>query len=397
MPRKDFRQSVNDPFTGEEDPAANTWIQTDSQIFGDLAAIDAQVERIRKVDIFTIFPDLTQPRRAIPSAARRTWDGTPGGVAEMFRVWWGLAQQERGCEFDLAAYLQQGAVESDTEAETAGPIETAFLTIVNLAASIRRDGLTNPITVAPLDNHYRLETGERRWLAFHLLAWIEGHQNPAEPSHWLKIPARIVDKIDVWRQASENNARANLNAIGRARQWAVLMMDLNGRENFPSLDTFAHERLYYAQAIDLRPPYGKGEQLLNAMGVSSRSALARYRALLTLPEEIWQGGDDWNLPEETLYALAQTAKTDPNQATAQFRRIVLGRNIVTPSVSATPTEEMDALDFAPGTKRHFARLARAVRKAGRNKHRYNAEALKSLRELRDWLDEQEARIMGYMD
>ena len=397
MPKKDFRQSAEDPFQTEGDQPVNTWIQTDSQIFGDLAAVDAQVERIHKTDIFQILPDPTQPRRTIPSTVRHAWDGTPAGVAEMFRIWWGAVQEERGQEFDLGAYLEDGETERSADnAPTfaSGPLEKAFLTIIELAASIRRDGLTNPITVAPHGGFYQLETGERRWLAFHLLAWFESHQEGGNPEAWHKIPARKVDRVDVWRQASENNARADLNVISKARQWAVLMMDLNGLENFSPLDTFSSEREYYAQAIPLRPPYGKGEQLLNAMGVTSRSALARYRAVLMLPDEIWQGGDDLNLPEETLYNLAQLAKSEPDQALEEFHQIVLGETIVDhspllPSVEAVP--------FAPGTKRHFTKLARAIRKAGRGKHKFNAEALKSLRELRQWLDDQESRIMDYLD
>ena len=315
----------------------------------------------------------------------------------MFRIWWGAVQEERGQEFDLGAYLEDGETERSADnAPTfaSGPLEKAFLTIIELAASIRRDGLTNPITVAPHGGFYQLETGERRWLAFHLLAWFESHQEGGNPEAWHKIPARKVDRVDVWRQASENNARADLNVISKARQWAVLMMDLNGLENFSPLDAFSSEREYYAQAIPLRPPYGKGGQLLNAMGVTSRSALARYRAVLMLPDEIWQGGDDFNLPEETLYNLAQLAKSEPDQALEEFHQIVLGETIVDhspllPSVEAVP--------FAPGTKRHFTKLARAIRKAGRGKHKFNAEALKSLRELRQWLDDQESRIMDYLD
>ena len=397
MPKKDFRHSAEDPFQTGSDPSANTWVQTDSQIFGDLAAVDAQVERIHKTDIFQILPDPTQPRRTIPSSVRRAWDGTPAGVAEMFRIWWGAVQDERGQEFDLGAYLADGETErSADQAPTfaPGPLEKAFLTIIDLAASIRRDGLTNPITVAPLGGLYQLETGERRWLAFHLLAWFESHQEEGNPEAWHKIPARKVDRVDVWRQASENNARADLNVISKARQWAVLMMDLNGLDNFRPLDRFSSEREYYAQAIPLRPPYGKGEQLLNAMGVTSRSALARYRAVLMLPDEIWQGGDDLHLPEETLYNLAQMAKSDPDQALGEFRRIVLGES-VTDHSPILP--DVESVPFAPGTKRHFTKLARAIRKAGRGKHKYNAEALKSLRELRQWLDDQESRIMDYLD
>lgn len=397
MPKRDFRNAADDPFGGE--PGGGSWIETDSQIFGDLAAIDAQTERIKKIDIFEIFPDPAQPRRAVPSVIRKDWDGTPHGIAEMFRVWWGAIQDERGAPFDLGAYLAAAETERsqiDNPSPSPGPLETAFMTLIDLAASIRRDGLTNPVTVIPTENRYRLETGERRWMAFHLLAWYEGAQDPEEGQQWRKIAARQVEQINVWRQASENNARANLNAISKSRQWAVLMMDLNGAEHFRPLEAFPHERLYYAQAVNLRPPYGKGEQLLNAMGVSGRAALARYRALLLLPDAIWQAGDDLNMPEESLYDMARLAKLDPKHALEKFQQIVSGRNIV--ALEPKPDSALpDPADYAPGTKRHFAKLSRAIYKAGRGKHKHNAEALKSLRELRIWLDDQETRIMTWLD
>jgi hypothetical protein len=401
MARKKFRQEAGDPFQQDNTPVDNSWVQTDSeifggsQIFGDLAAADAQVERVRPVSIFDILPDLTQPRRAVPSPVRHSWDGTPAGIAEMLKVWWGLTEEERGGRFDLGAYLEGGETErseTDHPAHTPGPIEAAFMTIITLAASIRRDGLTNPITVAPAGHQHQLETGERRWLAYHLLyAWFDGHdERPNEQERWEKIPTRQVKQVDVWRQANENNARTDLNAISRARQLAILLMHLHGLEHFKPFEAFQNERKFYAQAAERRPPYGTGEQLLNAMGVSNRSALTRYRALLKLPDEIWQGGDDLNLPEETLYALARMPE---QQALERFRQIVAARNNVDSAKTDTENEEL----FAPGTKRHFARLAQSIIKAGPGKHKHNAQALKALREMRIWLDEQEERISRYLD
>lgn len=402
--------ATDDPFGNSEDK--NSWLQVDRQVYGksdllgDIATADAQVERVKRIGIFEIHPDLSQPRRAVPSIIRERWDGTAAGIADLLMLWWGATQDERGTPFDLGAYLEGDETERSNESTAhkgsefkPGPIEASFLTIIGLAASIRRDGLTNPITVARSERGYQLETGERRWLAYHLLhAWFDGHEGrPDEKDTWAKIPAREVDRVDVWRQANENNARANLNAIARARQWSVLMMDLHGREKFKPYNAFSNEREYYAQVADLNAPYGTGEQLLNAMGVSSRSALTRYRTILRLADEIWQGGDDLNLSEEMLYDLARLPH---DEAIQQYRRIVLGRNNVEPQPANAVTEEpieFDTNPYAPGTKRHFSRLAKAIAKAAPGKHKHNALALKSLRELRQWLDEQEERIMHFMD
>ncbi|MFW5748449.1 MAG: ParB N-terminal domain-containing protein [Chloroflexota bacterium] len=404
MAKNKFNKSASDPFADENKPqVTDSWWDASSQIFGELAKADAQIERVHKVSIFEILPDLSQPRRAIPSSIRQNWDGTPGGVKELFTVWWGATQQERGqaqnvnsAAFDLGGYLEAEETErSDpqqpgSDRYTPGPVEGAFMKIITLAASIRRDGLTNPVTIAPLKDGYQLETGERRWLAFHLLhAWFDGSDGkPDEREVWMNIPARKVERIDVWRQASENNVRADLNAIGKARQYAVLMMDMHDDKPFRPIHTFDSERAYYAQAAELSAPYGRGEELLTAMGARSRSVLTRLRALLTLPDEIWQGGDDFDLPEDLLYSLAKLAQADRKQAIARYRQIVLSQNN-----SATPTQKPSKPKAAPpGTRDHFVGLMRAVGKTGKGRHKDNAQALKALRELRAWIDEQESRI-----
>jgi hypothetical protein len=391
----EFRQN---PFGDGKADASH--VEVDSQIFGELAAVDSQVKRIEKINIFSVHPDPGQPRRAVPSRVRNAWNGRPEHVRDMLLVWWGAVQDERSRPFDLGAYLEHEPGErSGNDEENApdlynpGPLETAFMTIVDLAASIRRDGLTNPIT---LDDRNLLETGERRWLAYHLLHfWFDGQEDrPDERSEWERIPARRVDQISVWRQASENNVRADLNAIARARQWSILMMDLHGRQNFKPIEAFESDRDFYAQVADHRVPYGKGEQLLNALGVTSRSAMARYRALLALPDEVWQAGDDLNLAEEMLYNLAQLARTDSRAAIDRYREIVLGQN----NSPEKPIKGGDIGEmYSPGTKRHFARTVRAITQAGPGRAKNNARALRELRELRQWLEDQEERILRYME
>ncbi|RMG77961.1 MAG: hypothetical protein D6711_00385 [Chloroflexi bacterium] len=395
MPKRDFRNSnlFNDR-DDDEETAAGSWLDAHSQIYGQIQAREAQIERLKRISIFEIAPDFAQPRRAIPSSIRQMWDQTSQGVGNLLRLWQQAAQKERGDVFNLGAYLS-GTESERTESETSrynpGPIEESLMKIVMLAASIRRDGLTNPITVVPIqEGKYQLETGERRWLAHHLLyIWFNGEDGkPDERDKWEKIIARQVDKVDVWRQATENNARTDLNAISRARQYAVLMMNLHGQENFAAFDAFSNEQDYYAQALKKKSaPYGKGEDLLNAMGVKSRSALSRYRLILSLPNEIWVGGDDLNLPEELL---AKLASMPSKEAIAYYRENVLGQN-------NSPKAKPSLPEQSPGTKRHFLDMVRAIKRAGHGQDKYNTQALKALRELRDWLDEQEKRISSYLD
>jgi hypothetical protein len=175
------------------------------------------------------------------------------------------------------------------------PIEDSLIQTVDLAVSIRESGLTNPITVVHQhDNTYQIETGERRWLAYHLLNLL------SDGNDWSEIPARIMDTVDVWRQASENSARQNLNAIGIARQLALLLMDLYGMDKFAPIDDFTFEQEFYAQVADgnaYRIPRGKSADLLAATGLKHPDQLRHYRTLLRLDPDVWIYADDHNVTE----------------------------------------------------------------------------------------------------
>jgi hypothetical protein len=230
-------------------------------------------------------------------------------------------ERRRHAQFDLRAYLE-GENDVTGDDYKRGPVETSFLRIVMLASSIRRDGLTNPITVAPLGmDAFRLETGERRWLAYHLLhAFFDGKDGrPDEREFWRKIPARNIGESSVWRMANENNVRSDLNAIAKARQLALLLIDLYSRrgntfrgyaEIVQSSDC---DRAFYAQVADgdefpiLR---GTGDQILNAMGFTSKSQLREHRQLLVLPDPVWQWADDLNWAQGRLRQLIQKAGKD---------------------------------------------------------------------------------------
>lgn len=256
-------------------------------------------ERIvaRPINIFEIEPDALQPRRVVPSIARQ--EATPW---DMIQAWWAYAEKDRP-QIDLIAFFRG---EGDIYSESPSRIEEGFLELVALARSIQREGLTNPISVVHTGDHYRIETGERRWLAYHLLYGIEG-------ARWEKIPARIMDDIDVWRQAAENNARANLNAIGKARQYAILVMDIHTQrgEQFYTADRFTHERDFYAQVLRFDSvPYGTRDMILAAMALKSPAELTRCRSLLELPASVWTLADDFSVPQSVLLRAAAMSEPD---------------------------------------------------------------------------------------
>lgn len=274
-------------------------------------------EKIIRANIEDIQPNITQPRRAIPAVMSQYWSGQVDNdsMAHFFKQWLNEIDLERKeanrDSFPLDAYLAGGTtpraqnVEADEEQlgqipqSNSGPKEMALMTVIDLAASIYRDGLVNTISIARKGRLYEIETGERRWLAYHLLNWRFGH----ESNDWQKIPARQMDDVSIWRQANENNARADLNAIEKARQFSLLLMDIRSSEKqdeFQDYQAFEYEQGYYAQVADgkdYKIPYGTGEKLINAMGIKDVGQLRHLRRLLRLPNIVWVLADDLNWSE----------------------------------------------------------------------------------------------------
>ena len=259
------------------------------------SAIDIQTKQIIKakpIDIFSIRPSPSQPRRVVPSAYRG------GSVMEQIGRW--LADVEgtsgRGLALQqmIKGEMELRSLDSAQGDDALLAEELPLLRLADLAASIRQDGLTNPITVVKSGDAYVIETGERRWVAYHLLhEYIEGGDYAA-------IPARRMAELNLWRQASENTARDALNAIARARQIALLLMDMHGWGNFAPIESFKHEQDFYAQVADAerwRIPYGQSEQLCQACGFENASRIRQYRALLKLNREQWTLADDSDIPE----------------------------------------------------------------------------------------------------
>ncbi|NJL93944.1 MAG: ParB N-terminal domain-containing protein [Anaerolineae bacterium] len=281
----------------------------DEATFGALGRIEEDRQVAEPVSIFQIRPDPAQARRVIPARLREQWDGTPQTVQALLRTWQQEAQAQYGAPFDLAALVfgeGESAItlelEDDAPAQQGSVLVSALVPVAKLAASIAANGLTNPITVSRVGASYMIETGERRWLAYHLLYLLE------ENDRWERIPARTVER-SVWRQASENTAREDLNAISRARQLAILLMDLYAREGtqFQPFEALVQpgrcDRAFYAQVSDevaFRVPRGTMNLLLNAMGFRNRATFLRYRRLLKLPDTIWMAADDYSCPENVL-------------------------------------------------------------------------------------------------
>ena len=337
-------------------PPPLTTQELDESFYGTFATLDAGRMDAEPVSILRIYPDPAQPRRTIVSACRHLWNGQPDTVVTLFDQWLKAitserylaladqklseAERQRASYFDLEGYLEadEDRVNRDYPA---GPIEANFLRVVDLAASIRRDGLTNPITVAHAGVNFQLETGERRWLAFHLLhAFYDGADGrPDERDRWSKIPARVVERASVWRMANENNVRADLNAIGKARQFALLLMDIyrqRGRE-FATYDEMIapgeSDRKFYAQVFDSKefPMRGVTDKLLQAMGFNSRTQMSEHRALLLLPDQVWQWADDLNWAQRRIRDMQREARREDGKLD---RKLLVEVARVSPSLTS---------------------------------------------------------------
>lgn len=332
--------------------------------------------RVKLVDIHSIFPDPSQPRRAIPSELRERWNIHEHTIEDLIALWFSYME-----DFDLEAYLFDGMTnraQRDDKGdpiipnfEPTDPVQVSFIRLLELTSSILRDGLTNPITISRVGRDYMVETGERRWLAYHFLnAYFEDNGD----QDWSKIPARIMPERNVWRQATENNARQNLNAVARARQLAILLMDIHGWDNFRQLSDFENEQDFYAQVQDgtqWRIPADKTEQLLKAMGLNNQTQLRQYRAILRLDSITWRVADDndWTESAIRLHQQRQKNVTSVTEKGKPIMRFVkdMDKQIATIEKAALQSkfeERLEWMEYAKQLSYRWKQLAEKLDTSG---------------------------------
>jgi len=258
----------------------------------------------RPISIHQIQPDLRQPRRVIPAAVRGEWDGDPDDMPTVLANWHGICETRLELALDLVKFLKASRDDLDGLKHDDPLVETYF-DLLRLAASIHRDGLINPVRIARIaprhaGSHYQIESGERRWAAYWLLMLhVSGD--------YAQIPAVEKNKLDVWAQAAENGSRSPLNAIGMARQLALLIMDMYSGDRGVQFDAFEAmllpgepDRRYYAQVAKgtiypVKP--GMMDRVFDVTGLKNRSQVSRYRDLLELPDKVWVKADEQSWTE----------------------------------------------------------------------------------------------------
>jgi len=303
--------------------------ELDAKIYGSLGELSAGKIIAKPLPLAEIRPDARQPRRQIPSALRAAWDGEPGSL---FRQWilahaaevgkredaatGFLFDRMNGVQTEMDMVYQDEAVRGPTE-PSSGVYTKSLLAVVDLASQIRAEGLINPIRVVNAADGYLIESGERRWLAFQLLHWFTDDEG------WSKIPAVVAPQFSAWQQARENTARSSLNAIGMARQLALLLMDLYTAEGvtFLPFDDMVPpggcDRAYYAQVADgqtWRVPRGQGEALVGALGLKNPQQIRQYRMLLSVSDTLWQVSDDLEWPEARIRQIIEATLNPRHQA-----------------------------------------------------------------------------------
>lgn len=274
-------------------------------IFGASAAPEFNTGRVvaRPTPLNEIWADVRQPRRAIPASIRLVWNGSPADVPQLLDTWAAVAADATGRTINIAEIIQGEGEGVDTDGTPA--IYESFISLLRLAGSILREGLINPITIIDQHERHLIESGERRWLAYWLL-----HLHTQAPDEFARIPAAVASGADyIWRQAAENTARRSLNAVGMARQLALLIMAARGVDQYADYDQIVppggSDRRYYAQVADgntHRIPKGTGERIQAAMALAMEQ-ISRYRSIIRLTEDdeindiLWLRGDIEDWPE----------------------------------------------------------------------------------------------------
>jgi len=158
--------------------------------------------------------------------------------------------------------------------------------ITELAASLKSNGVIQPLVVKPVEGGFELIAGERRWLAAKLAGLPE-------------VPVVVKHEVDDARQAQmalvENIQREDLNPLERAQAYHTLM-----------------EQLGLTQA-----------ELAERMG-EERSSIANFLRLLDLSEPIRQMVHDGRLSLGHAKLLAGVADVAEQQKLAD---LVVGRSL----------------------------------------------------------------------
>lgn len=323
MPKKkQYEEERVNPF----DQQPNDDIRTvDEAVYGKVDWDGGNRIVAKSLPIMQIEADVTQPRRIVPREVRGAWDGSPEGVPDMLDEWHDAVMDyvdDLPIEKILNGKMPPFGNEKNPYGSTGAVVVDEFLKLLDLAAQIKDVGLQQPIGVIALPkNHYRIIFGERRWMAFHVLAhWVD--------DKWSQIPSKVAElsAFDVAKiQAAENMQRVELNAIERARQFAKLVIEARRDNPETPYDKWnalvvpgGCDRPYWSMVHDgnIHPiPYGMGPIFEQTLGIST-GQMRQYRALLQMFDDwdvdnaLWDMGDEFNWAEQFMREIREFIDLD---------------------------------------------------------------------------------------
>ncbi len=275
--------------------------------------------RVERIAISLIRPDAAQPRRVLPETIHQAFHNeaiTPLQALKQYVEKVRILARQKGRPFEnLLDLLITGEDEEATPTLTSPEQELRDLTA--LAVTLRQDGQVNPLTIVDRSQgvvpHYVIETGERRYWANYIdMELIPGYEGDGT------VPCIILQpyQASVFRQAKENTARTGLNAIGMARQAALLLLAIH--DIHPPLAAVNHDFYRQALTLDLRSKREYTTDVLTSMGGISRKRLSQYKQLLTLPDEAIEIADRHNLDEWCLRYVLQLPEEVQTEAVRQI-------------------------------------------------------------------------------
>jgi ParB family transcriptional regulator, chromosome partitioning protein len=197
-----------------------------------------------------------------------------------------------------------------------------------LAESIRRRGVLQPVLVRPMGDAYQLVAGERRLMA-------------AQRAGLLKIPAHIKDIPDeslLENALIENIQREDLNPIEEAQAFHNLMEAMNGTQE-ELAERIQKERSTIANALRLLklPPAVKlmvAERKLSpgharALLSANVNAAAMVKAARTMADRGWSVREAERWAKKSVSEKEKgVLRPDPNVTAAEDRlRILLGTKV----------------------------------------------------------------------
>lgn len=314
--------------------------------------------RVERIAISLIRPDAAQPRRVLPEMIHQAFHNqelTPVQALKQYIEKVRIVSRQKGRPFENLMDLLISTDETRDERELT-PIERDLHDLTNLALTMRSDGQINPLTIVDCSQgampSYRIETGERRYWANYInMEFIPGYQEDGN------VPCIILPPGEgsVFRQAKENTSRAGLNAIGMARQVALLILAVH--DIHPPNGPVSHDFYRQVLELDLRGKPEYAADILSALGGITRQRMSQFKLLLSLSDEAIEFADQYSVDEGRLRHVLKL----PVDVHAEALRQITKHNLDAKQIKRM-VEEADGADSEtePAPDRNVMQFARLI-------------------------------------